>query len=560
MEDHYDYEDGNVPYEGETIAVGDVVYDEAQLARQQEALAAAGGDAKAAQIPDAVKEFILYFQNCLHECKVYELHACYESSFNKLTERFYKSAPWPAPEAVAPIVKHDETFLVFYTEVYYRHLYARLQPTLQQRMDSYNNYCRLFSFFLNSSETPSNIELPTYWAWDIIDEFIYQFNSYSIYRNRVVKKNANADEIQQLKSNPETWSAYSVLNVLYSLSKKANMTEQLRAIKRGEDPALVAGEFGSRPLYKMLGYFSIIGLLRVHTFLGDFSLALKSMEDIELNKKALFARVAAAHFTTYYYVGFSYMMLRRYADAIKAFSHILLFISRTKNINRSAQFDTVTKKSEQMYALLAICVTLCPTRLDDVIHTSLREKYGDHLSRMARGGADAFKAFEELFLFGAPKFISPSGPDFENPQNNIDPIQHHLRVFMVDVRNTTLGTTLKSYLNLYATMDIDKLAGFLDTDADKLRSALVTFKMKNRQIKWSSGDLLQGSSTNLSDIDIALEDNLITIAETKGGRKFADWFIRNTGKNFSIQDFIANPDAVSDSARSNPAQPKKNKK
>src|SRR5437762_10657335 len=93
----------------------------------------------------------------------------------------------------------------------------------------------------------------------------------------------------------------------------------------------VAGEYGSRPLYRMLGYFSIIGLLRVHCLLGDFSLALKTLDDIELNKKAMFARVMAAHFTTYYYVGFSYMMMRRYADAIRMFSHILIYVSRTKN-------------------------------------------------------------------------------------------------------------------------------------------------------------------------------------------------------------------------------------
>jgi len=34
-----------------------------------------------------------------------------------------------------------------------------------------------------------------------------------------------------------------------------------------------------------LGYFSIVGLLRVHVLLGDFTLALKVMENVELNQK-----------------------------------------------------------------------------------------------------------------------------------------------------------------------------------------------------------------------------------------------------------------------------------
>ena len=35
----------------------------------------------------------------------------------------------------------------------------------------------------------------------------------------------------------------------------------------------------------MLGYFSLICLLRVHVLLGDFTLALKVMENVELNQK-----------------------------------------------------------------------------------------------------------------------------------------------------------------------------------------------------------------------------------------------------------------------------------
>jgi len=63
------------------------------------------------------------------------------------------------------------------------------------------------------------------------------------------------------------------------------MNEQLLAAKEGRDESEVAGEYGSKPLYRTMGYFSIIGLLRVHCLLGDFTLALKMMDNIELNKK-----------------------------------------------------------------------------------------------------------------------------------------------------------------------------------------------------------------------------------------------------------------------------------
>ena len=47
----------------------------------------------------------------------------------------------------------------------------------------------------------------------------------------------------------------------------------------------IVGEYGTCPLYRMLGYFSLIGLTRVHTLLGDFTLALKVLENVELNQK-----------------------------------------------------------------------------------------------------------------------------------------------------------------------------------------------------------------------------------------------------------------------------------
>ena len=372
-----------------------------------------------------------------------------------------------------------------------------------------------------------------YWAWDVIDEFIYQFESFCRYRNRVARTSSNEEEAQLLRDNPNTWGCYSVLNVLYSLIQRSQINEQLEAMKRNEDPMAVAGEYGTRPLYRMLGYFSIIGLLRVHCLLGDFSLALKTLDDIELNKKAMFARVMAAHFTTYYYVGFSYMMMRRYADAIRMFSHILVYVSRTKNFQKSGgQYDSITKKNDQMYALIAICVAFNPTKLDDTIHTALREKYGDQLNRLQRGGPDSLPLFEELFRSACPKFISPTPPDFDSPTLNVDPVDHHCAIFMDEVRNTMNSPTVRSYLKLYTTMDLNKLAGFLDVEPEKLRAWLLVNKQRSRQVRWSEGGLLDGEVVNGSDLDYALQGDLIHVSEAKVGRRLVDWYLRNLARTY----------------------------
>ncbi|KAK3705361.1 hypothetical protein LTR37_013334 [Vermiconidia calcicola] len=410
------------------------------------------------------------------------------------------------------------------------------QASLEVKIASYDSYCNLFHFILNS-EGPVDIELPSYyWAWDVIDEFIYQFNSFCSYRQRLAfqqsSTSANEDELTVLRENPNTWGCYSVLNVLYSLIQRSQISEQLAARKRGEDAAPYAGEYGNRPLYQMLGYFSIIGLLRVHCLLGDFSLALKTVDDIEFNKKAMFARVMAANFTTYYYIGFSYIMMHRYADALRHFNHILIYVSRTKNFQKNAQYDSISKKNDQMLALVAICVAFHPTRLDDTIHTALREKYGEQLNRIQRGGPESLPIFEELFRAACPRFISPTPPDFDHPHLNVDPVEHQLAIFMEDVKNNMYSATVRSYLKLYTTMDLTKLAGFLEVDAETLRSWLLVNKQRSRQIRHSEGGLLEGDVVNSSDLDYAMQSDLIHVSEAKVGRRLVDWYLRNLARTY----------------------------
>jgi hypothetical protein len=36
-----------------------------------------------------------------------------------------------------------------YRELYYRHIYSRLTPTIEHRFHSYENYCDLFNYILS---------------------------------------------------------------------------------------------------------------------------------------------------------------------------------------------------------------------------------------------------------------------------------------------------------------------------------------------------------------------------------------------------------------------------
>ena len=53
----------------------------------------------------------------------------------------------------------------------------------------------------------------------------------------------------------------------------------------------------------------------------------------------LIARVPSCIITTCYYVGFSYLMMRRYEDAIKVFVDALIYMQRTRSV-----LQTTTRK------------------------------------------------------------------------------------------------------------------------------------------------------------------------------------------------------------------------
>jgi len=477
----------------------------------------------------------------------------YESGWNKLTEKYYGKSEWPEAEIIAPLVHDDQIFLILYRELYYRHVYSRLSPNIDDRFHSYENSCELFNYLLNS-DGPVSLQLPDQWLWDIVDEFIYQFQSFCVWRLKV--KSKTEEELLLLADGSQIWSCYSVLNVLYSLIQKSQINEYLAATKEGrseEEITEIAGDYGARPLYRMLGYFSLIGLLRVHVLLGDFTLALKVMDEVDISQKSAFTRITACHVTTYYYVGFCYLSLRRYADATRTFASILNLISRTRQYHtRSYQYDQINKTADRMYALLAICHALSPSRLDDNIMNAVRERYGDQHAKMSRGD-EGLTAFEELYLYACPKFISSNPPPYHEPEQlaayiedpPIDPAQRHLSLFLSDVRFQTTVPVLRSFLKLYTSLDAAKLANFLDADEEELVQQMMVLKQCSREVSRAgagpeSGGLLDGETISTSDLDFTIDENMVHIVESTVGRRYGGWFIRNTEHAQRTFDYIRN--------------------
>lgn len=470
-------------------------------------------------MPETVRKFLIYFRNCINEGLIFDIQNLYENTFPKISEQLFEKTSWPDEADIAHIVDNDPVFLILYKELYYRHIYSKSQgPALEQRFGSFYNYCDLFNYILNPDE-PVTLELPDQWLWELIDEFVYQFQSFSQCRANLANK--TSEDIENLTAHSKIWDVLCVLNVLHYLVDKSKIKSQLEVYASGGDPDSVAGPFGKHSLYKMLGYFALIGLLRLHSLLGDYYQAIKVLENVEIYKKSAYSHVPGCQISTAYYVGFAYMMMRRYSDAIRTFSGCLLYVQRTKQLftTRSYQNDQINKQTEQMYHLLAICLVLHPQCIDDGLQQALSEKnYHEKMYKMQYGD---LAEFESCFLFACPKFLSSVPPSLDGKKEDTtrDPIKHQTQVFMDEVVQQKMLPTIRSYLKLYTTLPLSKLATFmcsnstsrpdenwdLDKEVASLSIHLLCFKHKMKNIVWTKGASgLDGKFQSGSEVKLKL--------------------------------------------------------
>lgn len=487
-------------------------------------------------IPDGAAQYLTYFYKKFLERNVAELHSLYESTFQDLTNRYFKNSNWPSPESVSPLFNNDKTFLLLYKELYYRHLFSKMQPTLLQRFEGWNNYCDLFNCFRQNGMI--DYDLPPSWLWDMVDEFIYQFESWCQYRAKL--KSKSQQDIEYIRDNDYIWNVQSVLQLLHVLVHKSNIIPWLlhNGVSSGSsDPDDNSFDISTLPVYRYIGYFSIIGLLRVNTLLGDYKLALMVLQPLDFNiTSALFTHVTACHVSINYYMGFCYIMLRRYEDAVRVFSSTVVHIGRIKhNHTRSYQYEQINKRNDQIMTLLALCLALRPQQVDESVYSLVRDKAGDRLSRMRQG---EMQAYEDLFNYASPKFISPAPPDYTDiVDTNLEAPRHQTRLFMREVQHQRALPDIRSYLKLYTTIEIEKLASLTDVDEATLRSHLHALKHKS----WAEcgsfeNPPLNGKYITSSDVGFHIERNVVHISDTKATPRFGEYFIQHIGKLDDLLD------------------------
>ncbi|GAB2284851.1 hypothetical protein Dimus_019304 [Dionaea muscipula] len=478
-------------------------------------------------VPDSVKTFVVHLYRHIRDKNVYEIHQMYEFSYQTLSDRLFKDTPWPSVDAIATYVDNDHVFCLLYREMWFRHLFARLQPTLKQRIDSWDNYCSLFQVVLVGVV---NMQLPNQWLWDMVDEFVYQFQSFCQYRAKMKIKTEH--EISLLRQFDQAWNVYGVLNFLQALVEKSMIIEILEREKQGIEQFTATDGYdynGGSNVLKVLGYFSMVGLLRVHCLLGDYQSGLKCLRPIDISQQGVYSSVIGSHIATIYHYGFANLMLRRYVDAIREFNKILVYIFKTKQYHqKSPQYEQILKKNEQMYALLAICLSLCPQvkLVEETVNSQLREKYGEKMTRMQRYDDEAFVVYDELFSYACPKFITPSAPNSDEPliNYNQDAYRLQLKLFLYEVKQQQLLAGVRTFLRVYSSISLGKLATYMEVDESTLRTILLTYKHKTHAVD------TQGKIISNADVDFYIDDDVVQVVESKSSKQYGDYFLRQIAK------------------------------
>jgi translation initiation factor 3 subunit L len=471
----------------------------------------------------------------------------------------FNNDPWPKAEEVSALVQGDRVFLLLYTEMAFQAFFKNknMKATMEDRVGSWQNYSALFTALIQDEAGDAMTEaarahgaevmITGKWAFDIIYEFVYQFQEACQYRASALQSAINESELQTVLEHKDVWTVDKVFNFLHQLVKVSKVREVLEVASLSKGSAEgEGGGAGAVPLvtypsklHYLLGYFALVGLNRLECLLGDFQNALSVAEPVMEESRSVHAGAGLllsssiiAQVSLHYHIGLSYLMIRKYHEAIKTFVSVLdvyfKYMESVKQQQRAQQQQqqqqqgqpvqpppknaddlAAGKLVDKVAAMLLIVHHLCPGQhIPENIRGHLTgEKMKDKLRHVQSGDVDEIVT---LFVVSAPKFISPA-TDYDAAASSMGVggqvgtgrggsggrtgtyggLQRI--VFAEEVRQMLELRKLRDYLRLYSTIGLEKLSAFTGQEPENIRRELVQYKHKLLQLEASTGSSAQQS-------------------------------------------------------------------
>lgn len=523
--------------------------------------------------PDCVIDFVFDLHDASRRSFIpSEQQTQYSGVFREITAKYFPNTSWPSAEAIASECHGDALFLALYNELTLRHLQSVKRPKVNDRIEGWHTYRQLFDLILreapdeNAVEPRQTLFLIPDWCFDIMHEFLYQFQGFCQFRTTTyiaAAKTADdpdksppahvADALDVLSQNRDAWAVETVLFYLHRLVS-------------------VGTRANASATYRYLAYFSSVTLSRLECLLGDYRASIAALDviyDPEADMVAmgedmkspeeLVNSVFSARLSLSYHAGVSYLMLRRYKDAAAVLGGICVFMQRgfkTGQLRKIPGSEQFSKLFDRMIALLAILSHICPTSfLEDNIAAIVREKHANTLSKIESGE----EGYEDLFVFACPKFVNPAVPDYTQALKpgaaavpyGQDAYKLQVQHFMNEMAAHQSLRKMRSYMCLYTSIDVEKLASFNDMKVDEFEPWLVCYKHKMRQFergasvksspgKNASKEVVKGAKSDQDkigtgmDIHYYLAGNVVHVDEAEKTRRFENYFMKQISHNEEI--------------------------
>jgi translation initiation factor 3 subunit L len=262
--------------------------------------------------------------------------------------------------------------------------------------------------------------------------------------------------------------------------------------------------------------------------LADYRSALRVLDTVDIDdQRALFMQVKPSAVTLFSNLGFTYMMSKRYADALQIFTRVLTS-HRPGAREHSASFAEemiVARQQDKILALAAMCHVLSPgVRLDEQVRRGVSDKYENliNLVNARNVGNEDVNAFKEIFTSMSPRFVNPATPAFLLPRtegsapNAKLPSQEEIskarrdiaeiqtRIFLDGVRQQLAHPAVRAHLKLYKSLPIEKLSRFCQVNVDQLRQDLIFIKARSSQTVRGISDgsaPIEGTRTTVSEVN-----------------------------------------------------------
>jgi len=535
-------------------------------------------------VPKVITDFIFDLYDSVTLSHIHEEQVkFYNTDFYNLHHTYFSSGGssnvtlWPQPQAIASECNGHPLFLALYRELTDRQWHATERPTLRDRMEGWQVYQQLFDEIL---EDPLSIYVIPQWCFDILHEFVYQFQGYCQVRSAVyasVNRINNAAAAAETGKEPPKGDQQKVKDLMenYRLFQQSDAWDVEAVFGYLKKFVSLGQEHKDNAFCLHLSLFSSVALSRLECLLGDYNACLKAltpvlqMADVPIPQKTnpepthlqVLHSVVAARLSMAYHAGIAFLMLRRYKDAMSVLSDISAVLLRGIKtgqfrkapehhhrhhdkdgqtgavLHQQQQSSIILKQHDRMMNLLAILSQLLPGNntglLDDGVAKAMREKFGKAV--VIDGVSNKFEDY-----FACPQFITiGSYPSSFSRQQ--------VMLFGKEMKVQTSFQTLRSYLKLYTSLPLEKLAKFHDQSVEEFLPLLLCYKSRMRQLESTTIvsadgiDYYAGGSYKIAlDIHYYVVMNVCFIDEAEKQRRFENYFYSQIAQATEIQkDAIA---------------------